>query len=59
MGIVYKSLFIIFSAYLLIKSISYSIYEYKEEKNKYGSLFFLLLVIITIAFSNTMVIINI
>ena len=50
MGIVYKSLFIIFSAYLLIKSISYSIYEYKEEKNKYGSLFFLLIVIITIAF---------
>ena len=59
MSIIYRTLYIIFSIYLLVRSISYSIYEYKNEENKYGSICFLLLVIFTIIFSNIYVFFNI
>lgn len=59
MSIIYRTLYIIFSIYLLIRSISYSIYEYKNEENKYGSICFLLLVIFTITISNIYVFLNI
>lgn len=59
MSIIYRTLYIIFSIYLLVRSISYSMYEYKNEENKYGSICFLLLVIFTIIFSNIYVFFNI
>lgn len=59
MSIIYKIMFIIFSLYFLVQSISYSIYEFKKEQNKYGSICFILVVILTIIFSNIMFFINI
>lgn len=59
MNLFFEIVFVFFSLYLIFRSISYSIYEYKNEENKYGSICFLILVIFVVVLSNVMVFVNV
>lgn len=54
-NIVYHSIFSIFSLYVLVRTCSYGIYEFKEEHNKIGGIFVILFTISSVIFSNIMV----
>lgn len=54
----YHILFLIFTIYVLIKSISYGLYEINEQKNKFGGRVVILFTIFSVIFSNIMVWLN-
>lgn len=51
----YHILFLIFTIYVLIRSISYGLYEINEQKNKFGGNLVILFTIFSVVFSNIMV----
>ena len=51
----YHLLFLIFSVYLLIQTISYGLYEINEQKNNFGGRIVILFSIFSIVFSNIIV----
>lgn len=53
--ITYHSLFLIFTIYILINSISYGIYEIKKENNKTGGASVIIFTIFSVIFSNIMI----
>lgn len=55
LNIVYHVLFLLFSIYILIESIVYSIYEIKNEKNIFGGLSVAAFSVFCIIFSNIVV----
>lgn len=52
LNIVYHILFLLFSIYILIESIVYSIYEIKNEKNIFGGVSVVAFSVFCIIFSN-------
>ncbi len=52
LNIVYHILFLLFSIYILIESIVYSIYEIKNEKNIFGGASVVAFSVFCIIFSN-------
>ncbi len=50
--IIFHIVFLLFSLFVLLQSISYSIYEYKTEKNHYGSIFFIIFTLFCVIYSN-------
>lgn len=54
----YHILFLIFTIYVLIKSVSYGLYEINEEKNKVGGRIVILFTIFSVIFSNIIVLQN-
>ncbi len=55
LNIVYHILFLLFSIYILIESIVYSIYEIKNEKNVFGGICVIAFSIFCIIFCNIVV----
>lgn len=51
----YHILFLLFTIYVLIQSVSYSLYEIKHEENKLGGSIVILFSIFSVVFSNIMV----
>jgi len=51
----YHVLFLIFSVYVLIQSVSYGLYEINEQKNKFGGRIVILFTIFSVVFSNIIV----
>lgn len=51
----YHILFLIFTIYVLIRSIAYGLYEINEQKNKFGGRLVILFAIFSAIFSNIMV----
>ena len=51
----YHLLFLIFSLYILIQSVSYGLYEINEQKNKFGGRIVILFTIFSVVFSNIIV----
>ena len=56
MNILFYILFFIFTIYIVIKSISYGIYEIREKSNKKGGIAVILLSILCLFLSNFSVI---
>lgn len=54
----YHILFLIFTSYVLIKSVSYGLYEINEQKNKLGGRIVILFTIFSVIFSNIIVWLN-
>ncbi|MFR2534586.1 MAG: hypothetical protein ACLS95_05085 [Clostridia bacterium] len=57
-NLIYHILFLLFTIYVLIHTISYGIYEIKEENNKTGGYFVISFTVFTIIFSNIVVWLN-
>lgn len=55
LGIFYHILFLAFTIYVLIYSVSYGIYEIKQEKNSFGGYFVIAFTFLSVIFSNIMV----
>ena len=55
LSLFYHILFLIFTIYVLIQSISYGLYELKEQKNKPGGTIVILFTIFSVIFSNIIV----
>ena len=55
LNLTFKIIFLVFTIYSLIHSISYGINEIKNEKNKYGGLSVILLTIFGTIFSNIII----
>lgn len=55
LNLFYHLLFLIFSVYVLIQSISYGLYEIQEQKNNFGGRIVILFSIFSIVFSNIIV----
>ena len=51
----YHVLFLIFTIYVLIKSISYGLYEIKQEENKFGGKLVIAFSVFSVVFSNIIV----
>lgn len=51
LNLFYHVLFLIFTIYVLIKSISYGLYEINEQKNKIGGRIVILFTIFSVVFS--------
>ena len=51
----YHLLFLIFSLYILIQSVSYGMYEINEQNNKFGGRIVILFTIFSVIFSNIIV----
>ena len=56
--ILFHVVFLFFSLFVLVQSISYSFYEYKTEKNHYGSIVFTIFTLFCVIFSNYIIIGN-
>lgn len=54
----YLIVLIMFSVFVLIKTISYGLYEIKKENNKIGGICFIVFSIFCILFSNIIIIMN-
>ncbi len=55
LNLLYHTLFLIFTLYVMIQSISYSLYEIRHEKNTTGGKFIIVFTIFSVIFSNIMV----
>lgn len=55
LAIFYHLLFLIFTLYTLIQSVSYGFYEIKEQNNKIGGISVILFTIFSVVFSNIIV----
>lgn len=55
LSLFYHILFLIFTIYVLIQSISYGLYEINEQKNKSGGTIVILFTIFSVVFSNIIV----
>lgn len=55
LNLLYHLLFLIFTLYVCVQSISYSIYEIKHEKNSFGGIAIIVFTIFSVIFSNIMV----
>ncbi len=51
----YHILFLFFTIYVLVYSISYGLYEIKQEKNSFGGSLVIAFTIFSVIFSNIMV----
>ena len=51
----YHVLFLIFTIYILIQSVSYGLYEINEQKNKFGGRIVIIFTIFSVVFSNIIV----
>lgn len=51
----YHILFLIFTTYVFTKSVSYGLYEIKEQKNKFGGIIVIIFTIFSVIFSNIVV----
>lgn len=51
----YHVLFLIFTIYVLIQSVSYGLYEINEQKNKLGGRIVIIFTIFSVVFSNIIV----
>jgi len=49
---IFHVLFLIFTLYVLVNTISYGIYEFKNEDNKYGGICVIIFTIFSVIFSN-------
>jgi len=54
-NIIYRSVFLLFTIYILIESISYGIYEIKNEKNNIGGKVVIYFSIFSVIFSNIII----
>ena len=55
LNLFYHIVYLLLCIYVLIKSISYGIYEIKEEKNKFGGIMVISVTLFDIIFSNIIV----
>lgn len=55
LNLFYHILFLFFTIYVLIQSISYALYEIKQEENSFGGKFMIVFTIFSVIFSNIMV----
>ena len=55
LNLFYHILFLMFTIYVLINSISYGLYEIKEQKNKLGGRIVIIFTIFSVIFSNIVV----
>lgn len=55
LNLFYHILFLLFTIYVLIQSISYALYEMRQENNSFGGKFVILFTIFSVVFSNIMV----
>ena len=51
----YHIVFLIFTIYVLIRSVAYGLYEINEQENKFGGRLVILFTIFCVIFSNIMV----
>lgn len=51
----YHIVFLIFTIYVLIRSVAYSLYEINEQENKFGGRLVILFTIFSVVFSNILV----
>lgn len=51
----YHVVFLIFTIYVLIRSVAYSLYEINEQENKFGGRLVILFTIFSVVFSNILV----
>lgn len=54
----YHALFLVFTIYVLIQSVSYGLYEINEQNNKFGGRVVILFTIFSVVFSNIIVWMN-
>lgn len=54
MAIIYNIIFLVISIYILLRTISYGIYEINEKKNKSGGVTVIVFSILVILYSNIM-----
>ena len=59
MGLIYNIIFLITTVFIFFRSIAYGIYEFKNENNKFGAVFFILFAFFAVLFSNIMMWINV
>ncbi len=57
-GIILNSIFLLFTIYVLIKTISYGLYEYRNENNKYGGVCIIIFSLLCVLYSNIMIWLN-
>lgn len=55
LSLFYHVLFLAFTIYVLVYSISYGLYEIKQEQNSFGGGFVIAFTIFSVIFSNVMV----
>lgn len=55
LNLFYHILFLLFTIYVLIQSISYALYEIKQENNSFGGKLVIVFTIFSVIFSNIMV----
>ena len=55
LNLFYHILFLLFTIYVLIQSISYALYEIKQENNSFGGKMVIAFTIFSVIFSNIMV----
>lgn len=55
LNLFYHLVFLIFTIYVLIQSISYALYEIRQEKNLLGGKFVIIFSTISVIFSNIVV----
>ena len=55
LNLYYHIVYVMLCIYVLIKSISYGLYEIKEEKNKYGGIMVITITIFDVIFSNIVI----
>lgn len=55
LNLFYRVLFLIFTIYVLVQSISYGLYEINDQKNKTGGRIVILFTIFSVVFSNIIV----
>ena len=53
--LIYRIVFLLITILIVFNSISYAIYEIKQEKNKYGGICVIIFTIFSSIFSNIMV----
>lgn len=54
-NLAYHILFLVFTIYVLIQSISYGLHEIKEEQNNFGGKLVILFTVFSVVFSNIIV----
>lgn len=59
MGFIFNIIFSASTVFIFFRSIAYGIYEIKNEKNKIGGFFFILLAVFAVVFSNIMMWLNV
>ncbi len=55
LSLAYHVLFLIFTIYVLIRSISYGLYEIQQEGNKFGGELVIVFSVFSVVFSNIIV----